>query len=179
MSKTEEASIDETSDSSDEDDTSPVTFEYIDINNLSDLERHLAVSTLESIDQHRLKIHMMELGLRAWYLEPTRFIKPEVSIDLNDIFFSIFSHIKVAKSSFSSSFVRIKIHVYHHTAATLTCVTQRVHYLRWMKKLFLCTVPMKCDVYVADPTAVRLIMGTRSLCMYTVGVTRLPYRNPY
>jgi hypothetical protein len=65
---------------SDEEDVSSCILEYADIKNKRHLDRHLSAPIEAVLTQHRLKLHMFELALRAWYMEPEKYIKPEVNI---------------------------------------------------------------------------------------------------
>jgi hypothetical protein len=82
VQKLDEGSSVSPSDGSDEEDSSPRRKEYMDIDSVEALKQHLYVSTDESIEEGCLKLHMIELGLHAWYLEPTKFMKALVSIFL-------------------------------------------------------------------------------------------------
>ena len=57
----------------------PDYFEYSDIKNKSQLDRHLGNTRKHAIQERRYKLTVMESAIKAWYLTPGKHVSIEVT----------------------------------------------------------------------------------------------------
>ena len=80
--KVDKGSNIEASAKSDEEDVSPSILEYADIKNSGHLGHHLSAPIKDVLAEGRMKLHMAERAIHAWFVHPEKHIKLEVHIFL-------------------------------------------------------------------------------------------------